>query len=411
MPQFLIESTPHVRRFLIGALFNALGGGLTLPLLVVYLHQVRGLSLTSASLVLSWMAVTGLWASPIIGAIVDRAGPRVVLLCAILVEALGTIAWPLVHTTYQAIAVSTVVAIGSAGIWPPQTTMMARMVSEEFRQKFFGFQFMALNLGLGLGGIIGSLIVRIEDPSTFTTLYIVDGLTYIIFFLFVLSLRGTGGKLTADERGSSDIGSYREVFADRRLIKISVMSVLLLTCGYASLDAGMPVLMTTVGGLKVSDLGLVWAVNTFVIVLLQISILNRLEGKSRTRLLAVVGALWSLSWILIAIGISIPRWTFLFACIAIAVFALGETVWSPIGAALQNVIAPEHLRGRYNAIGGQVWVVAGTLGPAFSGLMMQHKLELEWLALLAIGCLIAGYLGIGLKRELSAYEDGTELEK
>ncbi len=35
-------ASPQVKRFLAGALLNSLGGGLTLPVLVIYLNQVRG---------------------------------------------------------------------------------------------------------------------------------------------------------------------------------------------------------------------------------------------------------------------------------------------------------------------------------------------------------------------------------
>lgn len=403
---FITESPPAVKRFLIGALFNALGGGLTFPILVIYLHQVRGISLATSSLVLSWMAITGLWSSPIVGAIVDRIGPRKVLLVATLVEAAGAMSWSLVDSTHEAFLVGTVVAFGNAGLWPPQMTMMSRMVDEAARQKFFGLQFMALNLGLGVGGIIGSTIVKIENPETFTTLFLLDGLSFMIYFGFVLSLSGVGGKLTAQERGTEDKGSYREVLRDRRLLKISVMSVLLLTCGYASLDAGLPILMTTVGGLNVSDMGIVWAVNTFTIVALQIVVINRVDGKSRTRLIGLVGGLWALSWMVVGLGILWKSSTFILVCLAIAIFALGETVWSPIGSALQNVIAPEHLRGRYNAIGGQVWVVAGAIGPAFSGLMLEMDLAIMWVFILAAGCLGAGLLGWRLKKVLSDVEDG-----
>jgi len=89
----LRNASPQVKRFLAGALLNSLGGGLTLPVLVIYLNQVRGISLAAASLVLSWMAITGLVYSPIIGHLVDKFGPRRIMLVAILIEATATLLW------------------------------------------------------------------------------------------------------------------------------------------------------------------------------------------------------------------------------------------------------------------------------------------------------------------------------
>ena len=100
------------------------------------------------------------------------------------------------------------------------------------------------------------------------------------------------------------------------------------------------------------------------------------------------------------------KWLFIAACISTAIFAVGETVWSPIGSSLQNAIAPEHMRGRYNAVGGLVWVIAGTIGPAFSGLMLDKAMALQWLMTIACGALIAGYLGQSLRRLITSREDG-----
>ena len=405
MSQFLPESSPAVRRFLLGAFLNALGGGLTLPIMVVYLNQVRGLSMTSASIVLSWMAVTGLFTSPIFGWLVDHFGPRIVLLCSILIEALATGLWSTVHDVKGAYLVGTLSAIGNSGIWPPQSTMMARMVDEENRQKFFGLQFMMLNLGLGLGGLISSTIVRVDDPTSFTRLYLLDACSYLFYFAFILSLRGVGQKLPR-EHSQKEQGSYREMLRDKRLVRLSLVSILLLTSGYASMDAGMPAMLTTYGGLDVSKLGPIWAVNTSVIVILQITILKKLEGRSRTKLIAVVGVLWSISWLVLGLGMTNTNWIFLAACLSTAIFAIGETVWSPIGSALQNAIAPEHMRGRYNAVSGLVWVISGTIGPAFSGIMLEHGFVLQWLLAISAGSLIAGYLGQSVRRFITDREDG-----
>jgi hypothetical protein len=41
-----------------------------------------------------------------------------------------------------------------------------------------------------------------------------------------------------------------------------------------------------------------------------------------------------------------------------ALFALGETVLSPISPALVNALATDELRGRYNALASMVWGVS-----------------------------------------------------
>jgi len=403
----LRNASPQVKRFLTGALLNSLGGGLTLPILIIYLNQVRDFSLTSASLILSWMAITGLVFSPIIGFLVDQYGPRRIMLIAILIEATSTASWALVTTIQSALIVGALASLGQSAIWPPQTTMMARMVDEEFRPKFFGLQFMMLNLGLGLGGVFSAFIVNVDEPASFTRLYLIDAVTFLIFFAFIFSLRGVGGKIEKTQKQIDSNSGFREVFSDHSFMRLAFAKLLMITFGYASLDAGLPALLTLFGDLSVRTLGPIWAVNTGVIVIGQIFVLNRLAGRSRIRLMATVAILWSVAWVVIGISVSLnPSATFALAAFGIGIFALGEMIWSSVGPTLTNELAPEHLRGRYNSVDGLIWVFAGAVGPAVSGVMLQHELVGVWVGIILVGQLLSAVFALRLKRVLTPAQDG-----
>lgn len=397
------ELTPVARRFLFGTLLNSLGGGLTMPVIVVYLHRIAGLPLTTASLVLSWMAIVGLAAGPFFGHLVDKYGPRIVMLFAIALEAISIASWSTVRSTAMAFFVGTFVSLGASGIWAPQTTMTARMVSEEFRQKLFGLSFMMLNLGLGIGGLISALIVDINDEKSFTRLFLLDGFSYLVFFSIIFTMRAVGGPI-AEEHKKEDEG-FREIFRDKPFVKIQAVKLLLLICGYASLDAGLPPLLTEYGGLNINALGPIWAVNTGLIVLGQIFVINKLEGKSRTKLIAVVGVLWAISWLVIGLGIGF-NYALAGATIGVGIFAFGEMIWSTIGSSITNDMAPEHLRGRYNSVDGLIWVAAAAIGPAISGVMLEHGLTYQWISFLVIGQLVGGLLGRKMRKFLTAKQDG-----
>ena len=403
----LRDSSPQVKRFLAGALFNSLGSGLTLPILIVYLNQVRGFSLTAASLILSWMAITGLAFSPISGHLVDKFGPRRIMLIAILIEALATVSWAFVNSINEALLVGALSSLGHAAIWPTQTTMMARMVNKEFRAKFFGLQFMMLNLGLGLGGIFSSLIVSIDDPASFTRLYVLDAMTYLIFFGFIYTLRGIGDQIEKTQAEIDNDGGYRQVIADHVFMRLAVAKLLLVTFGYASLDAGLPTLLTLFGELSVKALGPIWAVNTGVIVLGQIFVLNRLNGRSRVQLMSAISLIWSGAWVIIGVSVSLdPTATFALAATGVGIFAIGEMIWSSVGPSLTNELAPEHMRGRYNSVDGLIWVFAGAIGPALSGIMLQFELIAIWIGIIVTGQLVAGFLVLRLRHALTPTQDG-----
>src|SRR5438067_10274328 len=89
---------------LAGDLVSAVGSGLTLPFLLVYLHQVRGLGLGEAGLALSTVALAGLAGNPVGGSLADRIGPRATLAGGLAVCAGGSAWLAFVTRPWQAFA-------------------------------------------------------------------------------------------------------------------------------------------------------------------------------------------------------------------------------------------------------------------------------------------------------------------
>jgi MFS family permease len=399
--------SPPVRRMLVGIGASSIGGGLVMSLLVVYLYQVREVPLRVAGLVLTFQAVLGLVAAPLVGWLVDRIGPKPVLLTACVVEAVGTVALGFVETVPQAYAAAGLVALGAAGLWAPQAAILSRLTPPEHRQRVFGLQFMLLNLGLGIGGLLGALVIDVDRPVTFTVLYAVNAVTFLAYFVAVAGVQGVSGPEDHDASEHDGRGGYLEVLGDRRMRRYVAGGLLLLTCGYGSMEAGIPVFMTEVTGLPVNMIGVVFFFNTFVIVVAQVWVLRRMEGRSRSRAMALTALAWASCWALLAASSAFGQViATVLIIVGISVFALGETVWSPSAPSLINDLAPGHLRGRYNAVGGLVWSVSAAIGPAFAGLVLGAGLGVIWALALAAGSLAAGAVMLSLRGLLTPQQDG-----
>ncbi|MBW3593211.1 MAG: MFS transporter, partial [Actinobacteria bacterium] len=112
-----------------GGLVNAFGNGVTFPFLVIYLHNVRGFSLTTAGLVLAAGSAIGLVAGPVAGPLVDRIGGRATLAASLVLMAIGYAAFPLVREPWHAFAASVVAGVGNGGFWPSQSTLLAGLAA------------------------------------------------------------------------------------------------------------------------------------------------------------------------------------------------------------------------------------------------------------------------------------------
>ena len=124
------------------------------------------------------------------GALVDRIGPRKVMMGGLIINAAAAFSLSEVQTHVQAILAITFINIGGQAIWPSQSVILTRVTAEENRPKIFAFNFMLLNLGLGLGGLISSLIIQEGDLRSFQLMYWVDAATFLLYLAIVISLKG-----------------------------------------------------------------------------------------------------------------------------------------------------------------------------------------------------------------------------
>ena len=396
---------PVVRRYLLGVALSAVGSGLTLPFLFVYLSQVRDLRTTTVGLVLAAMGVVGLVGTSISGTLVDRFGPRSVLVGAAVLEALGTALLSQVRTAGGAFVVAGVVALGQAWTWPAASSLVPRMVSPALREHVLGLGFMLLNAGLGVGGLVAALLVRVDRPGTFEVLYLLDALTFLGFAAVVLSLPRATGQAPPAERLT--LAGWREMLADATLRRVALTMLLLLTVGYAQVESGFAAYVVEVAGLPAWVLGPAFAADTAAIVAGQMVALRLVRGRRRTRVLSACAAVWAGAWVLVALGGLLP--TVLAAVVMVVglgVFGLGETLFSPVHRSILNDLAPEHLRGHYDALGTSTWTVAMVLGPAVAGLLIGNGLAALWVVLTVGGSLTAAVLLLRLRQHLTDAQDG-----
>src|SRR5881396_189308 len=96
---YLRRLDPHLPRTVwlvqCGGVVNSFGNGMAFPFIVIYLHNVRGISFAEAGLALSAGAVGALAAGFGAGTIVDRFGGRNTLRLGLVLQAASFALFPL----------------------------------------------------------------------------------------------------------------------------------------------------------------------------------------------------------------------------------------------------------------------------------------------------------------------------
>ena len=397
--EFTVLLNPQSRKIIFGICLNAIGGGMTLSLLLVYLHDMRGFTNTFGGLLLAYGSLVSIIASSPMGALVDRIGPKKVIIGGLLLNSAAAFSLSQVQTHFQAVIVMTGLNIAGQAIWPSQSVILTRVTPERDRPKIFGFNFMLLNLGLGVGGLLSSLIIQRGDLLSFQIMYWVDACTFLLYLLIVLTLRGEHVNKYIPKAHEPKTGSYKDLFEIKPLMFLGIAGIILFTFGYGTIQAGIPVFATQFLGLSPKWLGIIFGVNTLSIVIFQPLVMRVIDKYSKYAALIAVGLVWALSWVFVGIAPYLP----LFASgIALSlsqfIFAVGEMIQAPTIPTLANELAPEHIRGRANAWMSLQWSVSGVLGPAITGLMLGADLATAWIITMFIGCFLSIPLFLAMKR-------------
>ncbi len=382
--------------------------GLTLSLYVVYLHNVHHFSFAFASLLLSAGAVVALATSPLWGTLTDRFGPVPVLLVSRVGSAASLVLWAFIHHPSQAVVASILMAFFAGGSAGPSTTLLTRQSDLDDRSRVYGLNFILINLGIGLGALISTLIVSLRHPITFEYLYLFNAIVTLIAALLVLPLWGQGHyEATAPISKAPTPKGWGVVARDGRLIRFMLAFLIMMIGGWGSMEAGFSFFVVNNLHYSVHLIGVITLFNATTIVLAQVFVSNRLSGRSRMKILATTGFSWGLFWFAVAACIALPRAIgVVVMCAGMIVFSLGETLMAPTSSAFINDIAPEHLRGRYNTVGGLIWTMSTAVSPLLTSLYFQHGLGNWWPFATGCAAIDGGLLLWRLRRHISAKDDG-----
>jgi len=391
--------------------FEFVGTGLVLPFWVVYLHEIRGFSLDVVGLLIAGMSAAGVVTSIPGGTFIDRWGPRRMMIGVLGAAVVGEVVMAFAANVPIAILGVAIVGGGFGVGWPVVQALVSSVVPSDIRARYFGMNFTLLNLGIGIGGIVGGLVVDVHHPFTFQVMYLANAASYLPgLFLMLVPLRHVGGPARVPEAHADDPKvSYLTVWRAPAMGSLCALMFASAFVGYAQLNSGMPAYARAIGDVSTRGLGLAFAANTLVIVVLQLLVLQRIEGHRRTRVIVVMAFVWAASWALLgASGVAPGTWSATFFVAACAsVFALGETLLQPTMPAIVNDLAPDHLRGRYNALTSGCFQGASILGPIVAGFMIGHGLHLEYLLVLVAGCGLVAWVSVArLEGQLSDRANG-----
>lgn len=417
-------------------------GTMALPFLVLYLTRL-GYPASQAGLMLTVYGVSALVTAPLAGRIADRFGSLVVMEASLLSSGLVLMAFPVARGAWVAAAVA-LLAVTTESFRPANLSSISELVAPDRRKAAFALHRLAVNVGMSIGPALGGLLATVSFPALFR----VDGATSVAAAVLLAVFFRRAGKrdaaaavetgaandaadaaandalTTTDDVASETTGgaaagaakehgplTAREVlkereakesgavgrepflrrqfgaFADPRLAYFLAALLPLLLILFQN-ESVLALFLVRDLGMTEAGYGLMFTINTALIVLLEVPLNSATAHWSHRRALSLGAFLFAVGFG--AYGLASSAWG-VAACVV--VWSFGEMIMLPASSAYVAEIAPARKRGEYMGLYTMSFSLAFATGPWIgTSVYERHGSRVVWAGALALGLLSAALL-------------------
>jgi MFS family permease len=362
-------------------------GTMVLPFLALYVTNDLGYPATMAGLVFVVYGVGAMLAAPLAGRLTDRFGSRRVMQMSLLTSGLILLALPAARSPGALSATVFAWAVTAESLRPASMAVVGELVSPAQRKPAFALVRLAINLGMSLGPALGGFLAM----HSFRLLFVVDGGTTLVAFA-VLTLAPWRARRAEPE--PVDLSSAPPAVApssgaghrDPRLLRF-LAATIVVSVVFFQTQAAMPLYLVRNLGFTEGVYGLLFAVNTVLIILFEIP-LSSLTAHWAHRIGLVLGS------VLYAIGFGALAFVENVWSVAatVVVWTFGEMLLMPSMSSYVTDISPPDRRGEYMGLYTMAFSVSFTIAPGLGTEVLERfGPEAVW-----IGCFATGLLGAAI---------------
>ena len=338
-----LRALPRPAWVLFGGTFINRFGSFVLPFLVFYLTS-RGYTAAAAGLALSAYGIGSMAAALAGGQLADTIGRRNSIIVSMFSSATAMLALSQASGIRSIVALTALAGFAAELYRPSSYALVADLTPNGRRVTGFAMYRLAVNAGVAAGPAVAGFLAE----RSFLWLFIGDALTSIIYgcaAYFALPQDRAVGERTASRSALSRMAS------DPRLVRMLLASLALAFVIYQAY-ATFPLHLAR-SGYTPMIYGSLMSLNGALIIAIELWV-TTLTRRLPALIAIAIGILLSgVGFGAIGIAGSVSL-----LALTVVIWTVGETVFSPVGAAYIADIAPLDLRGRYQA----AWAFTFSLG-------------------------------------------------
>ncbi|MUK89055.1 MFS transporter [Ornithinibacillus sp. L9] len=353
----------YIWLLVIAMAINVTGASFLWPLNTIYMHNELGKSLAFAGVILMFNQGAAIVGNLIGGILFDKFSAYKTIIFGTVLALVASIILSFNHNIVPYSILLVVIGFGS-GITGPVMFAMAGSVWPQGGRRAFNAIYVAQNLGVALGATIGGYVASIS----FDYIFVANASLFVIFFLMVLfTFKGMD-----QER---DRQMHTSVIEQSKKIqnKSSIMALIILSSGFFVTWLAYSQWQSTIAshtqdiGIPLEQYSTLWAINGFLIVLLQPLVKWITERVTNIKAHIYIGNFI----LIISFVIAMVAEQFTVFAVAMIILTIGEILVWPAIPTLANELAPKGRAGFYQGFINSVAAAGRMIGPVVGGVIVD----------------------------------------
>ncbi len=320
-------------------------GTMVVPFMVLYVTRYLGVRPSLGGLALTVYGVGGLVSGPIAGRLCDRFGAFAVLRGSLLVSGFILLIFPVATHFETFLAITLVWSLVAESVRPASLAALTTSVRPEHRKAAVAVFRLAINLGMSVGPAAGGFLAAVSFPL----LFVVDGASALAagLVLTVLLAWHPPPLVEASSRDAAPTDDRRTagVLRDRRAV-VFLTGFFLMAVVFYQHEGAMPLFLVRDLHYRESFYGLLFALNTVLIIIAEVPLNLAMAGWSYRWTLVLGATLYAVGFGSMAVLHNVAG-----LLGAAVVWTFGEMIALPTSGAYIADIAP---RGRSGVTPGRM---------------------------------------------------------
>ena len=376
------------RRFVTAIVADTVGSGLFMPITLLYFLAMTDLTLVQIGSALSLSALLTMPGAFVIGSLVDRYGPRRMMLIGNLVQAVGMVAYLWADSLLVVALWTTLLNLGRQSFWGSFGNVVTAISAPGERELWFGFLQAVRNLGYSVGGVLAGIALQIGTDLAYQSVVVINAVTFVLAFLLLLDVPDHRVVRAED----APLEGWGVVLRDGAYLRL-VLGQMGFVAGMMVLNFALPVYIADTIDLPGWVVGAIFTLNTAMVGLGQGLVVRRMTGQVRARMMGLAQLVFVASYAMFVVAGWLPVWlAVVVMLVGGAVYTFGELTGGPVFSATAAEAAPDHLRGRYLGLFQLSWGIGGAVAPVTFTWLLAHGQTTLWWVLAVFAVLSAVYL-------------------